>query len=158
MAKKSIRLRASGVILHGDSILLVEYDDERLGHFKRRHFNIPGGGVRLGEKLRDAARREVREETALGVEAGRLLLTWEFHPDAEARQHREGHTVGFVFLCHIPDDAQPRLPDTPDAHQIAVRWIPLTELESVPLLPHIATQVIVALQAPNAGTTLVEDV
>lgn len=37
------------------------------------YWSLPGGGVHLGENLSDALRREVREETALEVEPGRLL-------------------------------------------------------------------------------------
>ena len=57
------------VVLKGDAVLLV-----RRGKPPRRgDWSLPGGRQRLGEAVRDAALREVREETALEVEVTALL-------------------------------------------------------------------------------------
>ena len=57
------------VVLKGGSVLLV-----RRGKPPRRgHWSLPGGRQRLGETVRAAALREVREETALEVEVTALL-------------------------------------------------------------------------------------
>jgi 8-oxo-dGTP pyrophosphatase MutT (NUDIX family) len=52
------RARATAVV-HRDGRLLVVRDKGF------RHFSLPGGGVRRGERPEDAAVRELREETGL---------------------------------------------------------------------------------------------
>ena len=57
------------VVKRGHEILLVQ----RLNEPSRGRWSLPGGVVELGEKVRDAARREVREECGLQVEPGEVL-------------------------------------------------------------------------------------
>ncbi|OGE35412.1 hypothetical protein A3H83_00515 [Candidatus Roizmanbacteria bacterium RIFCSPLOWO2_02_FULL_39_8] len=42
------------------------------------HFVVPGGHIELGEKIEDALRREVREETGLKIENPIFICMWEF--------------------------------------------------------------------------------
>jgi ADP-ribose pyrophosphatase YjhB (NUDIX family) len=64
---------------------------------RRRHpphgWAIPGGFVDLGERVEDAARREMHEETSLDVELVALLGVYS-DPDRDAR----GHTISTVFV------------------------------------------------------------
>jgi 8-oxo-dGTP diphosphatase len=74
------------IILRDDEILLIKRGAEpALGKW-----SIPGGSVEMGETLRQAVRREVKEETNLDVEVGELagitdlivksdgVLTWHY--------------------------------------------------------------------------------
>lgn len=140
----SIRIRASAAIVRDGQILLIEYDDDLLGH----HFNLPGGGVEPGESVLAAVRREVREETTAAVDVGPLLLAWEFRPDGIDLAQPNVHVIGLVFRCALLDDSMPQLPPEPDLWQTGVRWVPLADLPDAPLLPHIAGRLIEALESP----------
>ncbi len=66
-------LCVGGVVVEDESVLLV-----RRSHAPQKGaWTIPGGMVELGEKVEDALRREIREETALDVEPLGLLSVFE---------------------------------------------------------------------------------
>jgi len=57
------------VILDGDRVLLVKRGQEPL----KGEWSLPGGAVEIGETLRAALTREVREETCLDIEVGPVV-------------------------------------------------------------------------------------
>ena len=140
--RQGIRLVARAAIVRDDAILLVAFDDEN-----GFHYNLPGGGVEPGERLYDAARREVYEEAAAEVEVRELLFVYEcFPPDYGFALDEKPHCVDFIFRCSLCEGSEPRLPDNPDRNEVAIHWIPLTEFPNIPLVPQIQDQVIAALQ------------
>jgi len=93
-------------------------EDNRVVLVKRGHapllgkWSIPGGALEVGETLRKAVVREVREETGLTIEPGELLGVFErVVPDEHGRMRY--HYVLIDFLCRrvtgnlaAADDAQ----------------------------------------------------
>jgi ADP-ribose pyrophosphatase YjhB (NUDIX family) len=86
----------TGVVIEDDRILLLNQDTDT-----GRSWSLPGGKVEEGETLAEALIREMREETGLDIEPGRLLYacdhlpgngTHVVHLTFEAR--RAGGTVG----------------------------------------------------------------
>ncbi len=58
---------------------------------------LPGGHIEVGETMRDALRREVREEVGLDVEVAQLLLVQEAIFAEEFWKRK--HFIFFDFLC-----------------------------------------------------------
>src|SRR5580698_4989474 len=75
-------LGVGALIFEGSNILLVERAKEPL----QGYWSLPGGIVEVGEKLEDAVRREVREETGLEIDPLEMFEIFErIMPDAEGR-------------------------------------------------------------------------
>ena len=82
------------LIFEAGKILLVERGKEPL----KGYWSIPGGIVETGEKLIEATRREVMEETGLDVEPYSMFEIFErLIPDAEGKP--EYHYVLIDYLC-----------------------------------------------------------
>lgn len=74
--------------------MLVERGKEPL----KGYWSIPGGIVETGERLEEAVRREVVEETGLDVEPYSMFEIFErIMPDAEGKP--EYHYVLIDYLC-----------------------------------------------------------
>ena len=82
------------LIIDGDRVLLVERVREPL----KGYWSIPGGAVETGEKLEDALRREVREETGLEVEVVHLIEVFERIMAKEGGEV-EYHYILMDYIC-----------------------------------------------------------
>jgi 8-oxo-dGTP diphosphatase len=77
----------AAVISKGDSVLLLN---------RGKKFYLVGGFVSAGERLKDALRREVKEETGLEVSVGRLIGYYD-NPKVDPFIPR----VMFAYECRI---------------------------------------------------------
>jgi 8-oxo-dGTP diphosphatase len=83
-----------GVVIENRKALLIRRAKEP----RRGEWSIPGGGVETGETLRDALRREIREETGLAVRVGEILEVFDrILPDSQGRV--QYHYVLVDFVC-----------------------------------------------------------
>ena len=88
---------------------------------------VPGGRIQWGETGRDAARREVREETGLDVEVGDVAWVGEaMGPGNPAAWH-------FTLVDYWGKVKGGNLKAGDDAAD--VRWVPLQEIRQYPLVP-----------------------
>ena len=106
------------VIIENARVLLVKRADPPL----EAKWSIPGGVLEVGEMVREAAIREVREETGLIVEAGDLLGVYD-RVLRNAEQRVQYHYVLIDFLCR---PAGGELQAADDATE--VRWYTCEEL------------------------------
>ncbi|MFD7896942.1 NUDIX domain-containing protein [Streptomyces sp. NPDC059743] len=75
--------RVTGIVIEDGRILLLDQDTDG-----PRSWSLPGGKVEDGESLEEALVREMREETGVEVEVGRLLYVCD---------HTRAHVVHITF-------------------------------------------------------------
>ena len=89
----------------------------------KEHFVFPGGFVNEGEKVEDAALREVKEETSLSVELVDILGVYS-DPSRDPR----GHIMSTVFIGKISDNDKNEAKAGDDAE--AIQWIDLEDVDN----------------------------
>lgn len=106
------------IIFRRQDILLIERGREPL----KGYWSLPGGLVEPGERLEEAARREVLEETSLRV---RSLARFEIFERImrDAKNRIEYHYVLIDFVCKV-ESGSPRPGD--DVSQ--VEWVKQRDL------------------------------
>ena len=134
MSAAAIRIRVAAILVENGQVLLVQH--EKAG---RTYYMLPGGGVDPGESLAQALERELQEETGIVICPGDLVLASDaIAPDGSR------HVLNLCFTATRIDGD---LTQGDDPRIIAVSWVPVADLHTVPLFPDFGT----ALQAAIAG-------
>ncbi|MFD5443677.1 MULTISPECIES: NUDIX domain-containing protein [Streptomyces] len=148
-----ISVSVKAAIVHQDRILLMSYDDH-----SGFHYNLPGGKAKVGEPLRDAVVRKVKEETGLRVRTSRLLFVVEYVPEQYADEFGTVHKTQHNFLAELLDeDTEPRKSDPPDPIQVGFEWVPLADLGEKYLLPRVNQQLLQAMAGDPADRDVLVD-
>ena len=123
MDTRPIRTSAKAIVIREGRLLALRLHDAD-GDF----YIMPGGGQRAGERLQEAARREVLEETGVRVAVGDLAFV------IEGAHGEPFHRVDLVFRCAYEGEDK-RAERHPDANQTGVAWLDIATLNRVPLYP-----------------------
>lgn len=119
------RPAASAVIFRGSNVLIVERGKGALPGT----WSLPGGHIEPGEKARDAAIRELHEETGLaGTIEGLVDVHDGIFRDGEGTLR--AHYVLAVFWGHCEEGAPVAATDVRDA-----RFVPVGEVDGYRMTP-----------------------
>lgn len=120
--KLVIRPTVYGIIPNDGTILLVS----------TRHtgkYHLPGGGIEPGERMEEALKREVREETGIEIEVGQFVRFKEefFYYDPLDKAF---HSFLFFYVCRpktfdLVDDSQ-----VDDEEAEKPRWVDKSSLQA----------------------------
>lgn len=107
-------LAVIAITLRGDEVILVQRRKEP----QKGTWGYPGGSVEPGESLRDAALRELQEETGITAEVGPLIDVIEVIGfDPEGHHH---HFALVALLCHYLDGELQAGDDAADCRWVAI--------------------------------------
>jgi ADP-ribose pyrophosphatase YjhB (NUDIX family) len=84
-----MRVRVTGIVIEDGRLLLLNQDTD-----SGRSWSLPGGKLEDGETLAGALVREMKEETGLDVEPGRLLYVCDHLPAQVVHMTFEGRRTG----------------------------------------------------------------
>ena len=111
------RIAVGAVVIHNNCVLLVKRGNPPAAG----EWAVPGGNVKLGETLQQAAEREILEETGVTIRAGEMIYTFEsIHEDSAGN---------IIFHYVILDFASDYIAGNPAPHDDALdaRWVSPTE-------------------------------
>lgn len=109
------------MVKRGDRVLLVR----RRFPPGRGKWSIPGGLVEIGETVREAALREVYEETGLHVKLSQLLGVVDYiERDRDGRVRFHYVLVDFLAHAEKAEDVKP------SDEFLEVRWVKASEVKS----------------------------
>lgn len=141
----SIRLRVAALAVQDGMALLVKHRRFLKGiDLPDEAWILPGGGVKVGETLEDAVRREVKEETGLICEVGDMLFVKELiYPYRDDPAPQERATLHVLSLCFAVDITGGALqtgtdPELPKDEQLILEtaWLPIDALHEYPIYPY----------------------
>ena len=119
------------VVVRGDQVLLIRRGREPI----RGRWSLPGGAVELGEKVRQAAEREIQEECGVEIRATEVIKVL----DAITPDDGKGFRFHYV-LTELLADYVSGVP-TAASDALEARWFALDQVGDLDILP-ITVQVI----------------
>lgn len=118
-----------GIVIEGEKLLMPK-------QFKTK-YDLPGGGVEIGEALTNAVVREVKEETGIDVEVVRFagIKTSIFCPSHDGEVKKAYHSILLYYLCRkIGGELSTDGFDAYEKRYAEIaEWVPLDKLDELDL-------------------------
>ncbi len=116
-----------GIVFEDSKILLSP-------QFKGK-FDLPGGGVDLGEGLEQAVVREVKEETGIDVEVVRLAGVKSSIFAASHGENKTYHSILMYYVCRKTGGALSAdgFDEYEKQYADIAQWVPIADLDSIDL-------------------------
>jgi 8-oxo-dGTP diphosphatase len=119
----SPQIAVGAVVFRENRVLLVKRSQPP----GRGLWAIPGGRLELGETLKEAAQREVREETGVIIRAGDPVYTFDLIERDDQGRIRFHYVIVDLLADYISGNSHP----SSDACE--ARWIAPRELKELPV-------------------------
>lgn len=119
-----VRVGAYAVVLRDSAVLLARWLAP-----DRPRWTLPGGGLDHGEDPRDAAVREVEEETGYQVELRRLLTVESFRTLVERSTGPIDHQA--ICVIYTADVVGGQLRHEVGGSTDTAAWVPLAEVSAL---------------------------
>ena len=113
---------AYAIVVHNGKVLLLT-----MRHTGKYH--LPGGGIDVGEKIEDALKRELREETGVEVDVKRFAHFEELfcYYDPSDRAY---HGLFFFYICQAKGFALLHDDKVDDESAEKPRWVDIRSLQA----------------------------
>lgn len=122
---KRIRTGVKAFIVHEGKILVIKERVERNGEKVIIH-DLPGGGIELGETLKEALEREMMEEVGLKIEIEHPVGGWDF---MKGNTEEGVHIVCLGYQCRLVGEPKIDMTNNPANEDIFdALWMSKDEL------------------------------
>lgn len=144
MDNKNIRVRAAGILVDNNKILLIKHKKNN-----NEYWLLPGGGVDYGETFSEAVKREFFEETNLNVKVKDMVFIMEsINPDGGR------HIVNVVFIVE-KESGDLKIAD--EAILDELKFIDIEELSNYTVYPNMKQEIIELVKENKTGIKYIEN-
>jgi len=122
-----MRIRVAGLLIQNSRVLLVKH---RKG--KKSYWLLPGGGVKSGETVQDALKRELFEELKLHIEVGDFLFA------VETIVQNTTHILQPTYVIHTKDTGSLAVGE--DRRVVGFKFFRRSDIQDETIYPDIRSE------------------